>query len=179
MASLQAEMLDKLSNHPNVVSFVGAVTKVDATIQGTSHSFSITVSWTNKSYRSFQGIDAHPFALVLEYYHHGSLFDLLVARKAELPLHVIVRMARDISLGILHLHKEQVHALSECTMQVTPPQSRSAFSTGHTPRHCSPKCTGGRELLYVYLPLLTACLEALLTALAGLTLAPTWEKPCI
>lgn len=83
----EAEMLEKLSNHPCVVSFVGAVTKGDVAIQG---------------------MEKCPFALVLEFYPHGSLYDVLVAKRLELPFHILVRMARDIALGILHLHKEKV-----------------------------------------------------------------------
>ncbi len=45
------------------------------------------------------------FVLVLEYCAHGSLHDLLIKKKKKLPLLVIVGMARDAALGILHLHK--------------------------------------------------------------------------
>lgn len=54
------------------------------------------------------GMEKCPFALVLEFYPHGSLYDVLIAKRLELPFHVLVRMARDIALGILHLHKEKV-----------------------------------------------------------------------
>jgi serine/threonine protein kinase len=54
------------------------------------------------------GMEKCPFALVLEFYPHGSLYDVLVAKRLELPFHILVRMARDIALGILHLHKEKV-----------------------------------------------------------------------
>jgi serine/threonine protein kinase len=53
-----------------------------------------------------------PFALVLEFYPHGSLYDVLITKRIELPFHMVVRIARDIALGIIHLHKEKVHATS-------------------------------------------------------------------
>lgn len=78
---MEAQMMERLSNHPNIVKFVGAITKGD---EGAS------------------------FALVTEFCPRGSLYDLLVKKKKKLPLITLVRMARDIASGILHLHKEMI-----------------------------------------------------------------------
>ncbi|KAL6069929.1 Tyrosine-protein kinase receptor [Balamuthia mandrillaris] len=77
----EAQMMQKLSHHPNVVKFIGAVMKADSQLK---------------------------FALVSEYCAKGSLYDMLMKRKEKVPLVVLVRMARDIAAGILHLHKEKV-----------------------------------------------------------------------
>jgi serine/threonine protein kinase len=78
----EAEMMEKLSNHPNIVKFVGAITQASG--------------------------GASTFALVTEYCCRGSLYDLLVRKNKRLPLITLVQMARDVALGLLHLHKEHV-----------------------------------------------------------------------
>jgi len=77
----EAHLMDKLGNHPNVISFVGAVTQPDS-----------------------------PFGLclVLDYCPNGSLWDMLFKHQHSFPLHVQIRIMRDIANGILHLHKEGV-----------------------------------------------------------------------
>jgi len=78
----EACLMELLGNHPNVISFVGAVTKGDY------------------------------FALVTEYCPYGSMYDLFIAKKFELKQQVtrelLVRMLRDVARGILHLHSESV-----------------------------------------------------------------------
>ncbi|ELR22090.1 protein kinase domain containing protein [Acanthamoeba castellanii str. Neff] len=77
----EAQMMERLSNHPSIVKFVGAITK---------------------------GEEGSNFALVTEFCPRGSLYDLLVKKKKKLPLITLVRMARDAASGVLHLHKEHI-----------------------------------------------------------------------
>ncbi len=77
---MEAYMMQQLSNHPNIVHFVGAVTKAS----------------------KGEGLS---FALVLEFCARGSLYDLLIKKKKKLPLTLLVRIAKDAATGIMHLHK--------------------------------------------------------------------------
>jgi serine/threonine protein kinase len=78
----EACLMELLGNHPNVISFVGAVTKGDY------------------------------FALVTEYCPYGSMYDLFIAKKTDLRKPVtrdmLIKMLRDAARGILHLHSEHV-----------------------------------------------------------------------
>lgn len=78
----EAEMMEKLGNHPSVISFVGAITRPS---------------------EHFNGV-----ALVTEYCSRGSLFELLVKGRARVPPALLVRMARDAAAGIRHLHRERI-----------------------------------------------------------------------
>jgi serine/threonine protein kinase len=47
-----------------------------------------------------------------------------------LPFHMVVRIARDIALGIIHLHKEKVHATSILVGETPLSSQRSADCDG-------------------------------------------------
>lgn len=64
-------------NHPNVISFVGAVTTPSAL-----H-------------------DKLSLCLVTEYCENGSLFDFMITRHKDVNLVTLIKMARDIAAGIL------------------------------------------------------------------------------
>ncbi|KAL6072594.1 mitogen-activated protein kinase kinase kinase 9, variant 2 [Balamuthia mandrillaris] len=92
----EAQMMERLSKHPNVVKFIGVVMQK----QYHHHNEDLKNDLNNNVDLSF--------ALILEYCPFGSLYDVVVKRKQRLPLVTLLRVARDIAAGILHLHKENV-----------------------------------------------------------------------
>ncbi|KAL6064370.1 Serine/threonine-protein kinase STY46 [Balamuthia mandrillaris] len=76
----EASLMHLLGNHPNIVSFVGAATNQE---EGTP-------------------------CLVTQFCRNGSLYDLLCKKQTKLPWVTMVKMARDASSGLLHLHAEGV-----------------------------------------------------------------------
>ncbi|KAL6078981.1 Ephrin type-A receptor 6 [Balamuthia mandrillaris] len=144
----EAQMMQKLSNHPNVVKFVGAVIQEDHDIEAQQPPLQLQPSKQGASANEIQkggeegeegsgggegevGAKEQPqqhlqkggvtqqsigslppqdlkFALVLEYCPKGSLYDMLVKRRERVPLVILVKMARDIAAGVLHLHREKV-----------------------------------------------------------------------
>ena len=77
VSSLLTLLLSQQGHHPNVITFVGAITSP-----------------------SSKGHLLH-FSLVTEYCPFGSLYDFLVVKKTKVPLIVLLRMARDIAAGVL------------------------------------------------------------------------------
>eukprot|EP01087_Luapelamoeba_hula_P003159 TRINITY_DN1296_c2_g1_i1.p1 TRINITY_DN1296_c2_g1~~TRINITY_DN1296_c2_g1_i1.p1 ORF type:complete len:955 (-),score=151.91 TRINITY_DN1296_c2_g1_i1:65-2929(-) len=77
----EAQMMDKLGNHPNVLGFLGAVTRPG---------------------------NGAKLCIVTEFCAHGSLHDFLIKKKRRLPNVFLIKMARDIASGILHLHREKI-----------------------------------------------------------------------
>eukprot|EP01104_Vermistella_antarctica_P008706 TRINITY_DN2200_c0_g2_i1.p1 TRINITY_DN2200_c0_g2~~TRINITY_DN2200_c0_g2_i1.p1 ORF type:complete len:1289 (+),score=287.03 TRINITY_DN2200_c0_g2_i1:261-4127(+) len=74
----EAVLMQLLSNHPNVVPFVGAVFSRDE------------------------------MALVTQYCANGSLYDLFCKQHRMFPVRVLVKMLIDVAAGMWHLHKEDV-----------------------------------------------------------------------
>lgn len=74
----EASLMQALGYHPNCICFFGAVTL------------------------------GGRLCLVSEWAANGSVYDLLVKRKEEVPLKTLVKLARDAACGILHLHSEKV-----------------------------------------------------------------------
>jgi serine/threonine protein kinase len=120
----EAELMEKLGNHPNVVGFVGAITKRhdedDIENQGNGKKENETDSESdhsdsddNENGKEEKSVNSRPlkfnhFALVLKFCPKGSLYDLLITKRKKLPWVTIVGMARDAAAGILHLHREHV-----------------------------------------------------------------------
>jgi serine/threonine protein kinase len=71
----EAEMLEKLSNHPCIVKFVGAITQ--GTYPSCDHLLGQRIASSLTSVCAARG-GATTFALVTEYCCRGSLHDLLV-----------------------------------------------------------------------------------------------------
>ena len=46
--------------------------------------------------------------LILQYLPEGNLLDMIVERRIELDLPLIVRFAKDIASGMSHLHDENI-----------------------------------------------------------------------
>lgn len=83
---LEAQMMERLSNHPNIVKFVGAITQglllciVKMCSRHSSCSYPI-------------GSEGESFALVTEFCARGSLFDLLVrALPHNMQTHMLTRI---------------------------------------------------------------------------------------
>ncbi len=102
----EAELMETLSHHPNIISFVGAITK------------------THQNFRSFAlivrtlPVCAYHISFVIcvlmyrhnknnkfEYCERGSLYDVLIKRQEDVSLERLIAMARDAAAGILHLHQ--------------------------------------------------------------------------
>jgi serine/threonine protein kinase len=77
-ARREAEIKAALANHPNEVTYVGAVT------------------------------EGRQFCIVTQYSSNGSLFDMLVQRNASVDLPVLERKARDAAAGVAFLHASDV-----------------------------------------------------------------------
>ncbi len=92
--------MERLGNHPNVISFVGAITMQHANFNNVALVVRLKLL-TVMTHPMLNSI----LMLQLEYCARGSIYDLLVERKEQVPLVRLVAMARDISAGILHLHK--------------------------------------------------------------------------
>jgi serine/threonine protein kinase len=104
---MEAQMMERLSNHPNIVKFVGAITRGEySDLAHVEPDPSAGADGTTDHCALFiPGNEGANFALVTEFCSRGSLLDLLVKKKKKLPLITLVRMARDAASGILHLHK--------------------------------------------------------------------------
>lgn len=74
----EAQMMERLSNHPNIVKFVGAITKGSHPPPRLQIVIKITGCLTSVAIAMSVGEDGSNFALVTEFCPRGSLYDLLV-----------------------------------------------------------------------------------------------------
>lgn len=74
----ECSILARVANHPNVVKFIGCCTRLPHLL------------------------------LVSQFCEHGSLFDFLIVRNAQVSHVDLVRMMKETAAGLIHLHAENI-----------------------------------------------------------------------